>query len=375
MDRIFIESTRLLLSVAPLVFNNSIFAMKGGTAINLFIQDMPRLSVDIDIVYLRAEDDWKQSLESIRNEFLLIAERVKQLGISARPSGNLESPKLFLENADIQVKIEINTVFRGTILPVEHRRLSQNAADMFGLDITVPTLQPDELYAGKLVAALDRQHPRDLFDVMHLFRTSDLTDRMIECFVIYLAGHNRPIHEVLFSNDKDVSELFKGSFAGMTQNETSLDVLLSARARLREELLPRLSLAHRQFLYDMTKGTPDWALLKYPHVGNYPALRWKLLNLEKFKANRPEEFANQANKLQAHFSALKVAESNPGSEPAFGQRLRTKSIATLRPVDSMTGLRSGLDRLLAPYDRIKPQEMQPQREQEPEPDSDPDFSM
>ncbi|APR03136.1 Nucleotidyl transferase AbiEii toxin, Type IV TA system [Thauera chlorobenzoica] len=52
MDKTCADTVRLLLAVAPGVFANGIFAMKGGTAINLFVRDMPRLPVDIDVVYL-----------------------------------------------------------------------------------------------------------------------------------------------------------------------------------------------------------------------------------------------------------------------------------------------------------------------------------
>ena len=50
MDRSYADTLRLLLSVAPIVFEEPAFAMKGGTALNPFLHDLPRLSVDIDVV-------------------------------------------------------------------------------------------------------------------------------------------------------------------------------------------------------------------------------------------------------------------------------------------------------------------------------------
>src|SRR3546814_11292847 len=91
---------------------------------------------------------------------------------------------------------------------------------------SLPVLAPDELYARKLVAALERQHPRDLFDVWQLFQTGGLTDVMVECFVVYLAGHNRPTHEVLFGNDKDIAAEYERGFVGMTEVDCPLQVLL-----------------------------------------------------------------------------------------------------------------------------------------------------
>jgi len=51
MNQDYIDTVRLLLDVAPAVFQSPRFAMKGGTALNLFVQEMPRLSVDIDVVF------------------------------------------------------------------------------------------------------------------------------------------------------------------------------------------------------------------------------------------------------------------------------------------------------------------------------------
>jgi hypothetical protein len=135
-----------------------------------------------------------------------IAARVAPLGVQTRlvRAKDLGDTKLIVENDASQVKIEVNVVFRGSVLPVERRPLSAKTSDLFGVEFELPVLAPDELYASKLVAALDRQHPRDLFDVWQLFESGDISDGMVECFVIYLAGHNRPPHEVLFGNDKDI---------------------------------------------------------------------------------------------------------------------------------------------------------------------------
>ncbi len=190
MDRHYADTVRLLLTIAPDVFVNTIFAMKGGTAINLFVRDMPRLSVDIDVVYLPWEVARDQALQAINQELAAIVQRVESLGLQARliRSKDLGDTKLVVENDTSQVKVEVNVVFRGTVLPVKRRPLSAKTGNMFGVEFEVPILDPDELYAGKLVAALDRQHPRDLFDVWQLFETGGITDAMVECFVVYLAS-------------------------------------------------------------------------------------------------------------------------------------------------------------------------------------------
>lgn len=306
MDKAYADTVRLLLAVAPAVFDNDIFAMKGGTAINLIVQDMPRLSVDIDVVYLPWQVARDDALRAINEELAAIAGRLAPLGAQTRliRSKDLGDTKLIVENEASQVKVEVNVVFRGTVLPPQRRTLSARTSDLFGMEFEVPILAPDELYAGKLVAALDRQHPRDLFDVWRLFEAGGLTHDMVECFVVYLSAHNRPPHEVLFGHDKDIAGEYERAFVGMTEIDCPLGTLLDARARLRHELPRRLSAGHRQFLRGLVHAEPDWSLLQCPHAAELPAIRWKLANLETFRKRRPKDFAAQANALEAGLNQL-----------------------------------------------------------------------
>ena len=115
------------------------------------------------------------------------------------------------------------------MLPVQTRSLAGIAQELFTTNLSLTVLAEPELYGSKLVAALDRQHPRDFFDVHGLFQSTGLTPEIIECFVCYLAGHNRPIHEVLFSRDLDLTVPYESEFQGMTRDEVSLAELLAAR--------------------------------------------------------------------------------------------------------------------------------------------------
>lgn len=301
MDKSYADAVRLLLAVAPDVFSNDIFAMKGGTAINLFVRAMPRLSVDIDVVYLPWQTPRDEALQAINEELLAISKRVAPLGVQTRliRAKDLGDTKLIVENDSSQVKIEVNVVFRGSVLAIERRRLSTRTRDLFGVEFELPILALDELYASKLVAALDRQHPRDLFDVWQLYASGGITDGMVECFVIYLAGHNRPPHEVMFGKDKHIATEYERAFIGMTAVDCPLDTLLEVRAQLRRELPARLTTAHRSFLMSLVRAEPDWALLQCQHAAQLPALRWKLNNLETFRKRRPDAFAAQAAALEA----------------------------------------------------------------------------
>lgn len=301
MDKAYADTVRLLLSAAPDVFDNGIFAMKGGTAINLFMQDMPRLSVDIDVVYMPWQTPREQALKAISDELDAIAGRLGRLGLTTRKvnSRDLGDTKLLIENAEVQVKVEVNVVFRGTVLPVERHPLSPKTAELFSVALELPVLAPAELYGSKLVAAMDRQHPRDLFDVLKMFESGGLTDATVECFVTCLTGHNRPTHEVLFGNEKDIAHEYHQHFVGMTAEPVSLDALLETRARLREELVRRLTGQHKQFLTGLARAQPDWTLLQCPHASELPALRWKLGNLQTFRQRRPADFERQAATLEA----------------------------------------------------------------------------
>lgn len=301
MDKAYADTVRLLLAVAPDVFANDIFAMKGGTAINLFLRDMPRLSVDIDVVYTPWQVPRDEALAAISGELDGIAKRLARQGLHTRKvaSKDLGDTKLLIEREDSQVKVEVNVVFRGTVLPIERRPLTSGTAEMFSAELELPVLATAELYGSKLVAALDRQHPRDLFDVWQMFASDDLSDAVVECFVTYLAGHNRPTHEVLFGNDKDIADEYRNNFTGMTREPVSLDVLLETRARLRAELPHRLTDNQRRFLTGLTRAQPDWTLLQCQHAAELPALRWKLANLQTFQKRRPDDFESQAKALEA----------------------------------------------------------------------------
>ena len=304
MDKTHIETVRLLLESAPAIFETPHFAMKGGTAINLFIEDMPRLSVDIDVVFVDYQATRDQALKSISSGLEGARKRLAKVGLESEVSATKDGDevKLFIRRGRNHVKVEVNHVFRGTVLPVEIRQLGDEARKIFTTELSVPVLATAELYGSKLVAAMDRQHPRDLFDVRKLFERGGLTAEVIECFVCYLAGHNRPVHEVLFSRDTDMSSAFENEFVGLTQHPITLEELQRVRLRLKEELPVALTPSQRQFLLGFVAGEPDWQLMKCQHLSQLPAIRWKLQNLATLKKSNASKFAEQAEELRGRLS-------------------------------------------------------------------------
>jgi hypothetical protein len=302
MDERYLETVRLMLGILPDVFEEPDFAMKGGTALNLFVGDLPRLSVDIDVVFTDHRKSRGEALEAIRSSLGAVKARLAARGIDAElPGGGGEESKLFARRGNALVKVEVNHVFRGTVLDVEHRVLSETAQDVFAMEVSAPTLGTEELYGSKLVAAMDRQHPRDLFDVLGMFRGGGLTRGIVDCFVCYLAGHNRPVHEVLFARRKDISEAFRNEFQGMCREPVEIGALLDAREKLWSALPAALAVEHREFLVGLVRGEPDWELLPCRHLPEMPAIRWKLANLARLKAQNPEKFSEQARLLREAF--------------------------------------------------------------------------
>ena len=300
MDKSYIDTVRLLLRVAPDVFAGDLFALKGGTAINLFVRDMPRLSVDLDLVFIDHTLPRAEALSAITAGLQKVSDRLHKTGLSIRKIGNNEmgDTKLVIEDGTSMVKIEVNTVLRGTVHPVEHRSLTKSASDLFLAELRVPALTHAELYGGKLVAALDRQHPRDLFDVHLLFENEGITDAMLECFVIYLSAHDHPPHDVLDSRDKDISRTYEDQFEGMATVPVTLDQLTSTRTRLQDELFNRLTTQHKNFLLSLVRAEPDWSLLDCQPVSELPSIQWTLLNLRKFRDQKPEAFAEQIRRME-----------------------------------------------------------------------------
>jgi len=202
LNQVYLDTARLLTQVAPLVFADNIFALKGGTAINLFVRDMPRLSVDLDLVFADHSMGREEARGRINEAIKSAGGRLKKRGFQTHVAtlADAGETKLFVRREKLEVKVEVNFVLRGTVHPVLSRSISAKAKEVLQADLELPLVSLEDMYGGKLVAALDRQHSRDLFDVMELFSHEGITPAIRRSFVVYLAAHNRPIHEVLFPN-------------------------------------------------------------------------------------------------------------------------------------------------------------------------------
>jgi len=306
MNQDYVDTVRLLLAVAPAIFRPPRFALKGGTALNLFVQDMPRLSVDIDVVFTDHTLDRETALWAIAADLRSIKSAISVMGHRADlpTTKGGDEVKLIIDGNGVRVKVEVNFVFRGTVLPVVQRPLISTAQDVFTTDITLPVLDTAELYGGKLVAAMDRQHPRDIFDILKMIERFGWQPSFVDCFVAYLAGHNRPVYEVLFPNKLPLEPAFTNEFAGMTRDGVTLDLLEQTQERLIGQLPRALSTSHREFLLSLVRAEPAWKLMPFNHLQHLPAIQWKLLNLRKLKSRDATRFSAQHDELASKFKNL-----------------------------------------------------------------------
>lgn len=281
---------RLAVRVLRHVSKERDLALKGGTAINLFFRDLPRLSVDLDLTYLKVAGR-DESLRAIREALVRIAEEVRK-GIPGTrvEAGGSHGEKLVVREGTTRVTVEANTVLRGSVRPPLQTRARASVEDIFG-DVEATVLSFEDCFAGKMVAALDRQHPRDLFDVAQLLASEGLTRTLLDAFVVYLASHDRPMAEVLSGREKDIKAAYENEFVEMAAEAVELGALLEARTKLVREIRRSLLPRHVQFLRSIKNLEPDWALIPHPEAKDLPGIRWRLQNLEKFRKEQPERYS------------------------------------------------------------------------------------
>jgi predicted nucleotidyltransferase component of viral defense system len=294
IDERYRQQVELLVRTLPSVAVEGVFALKGGTAINLFVRDLPRLSVDIDLTYLPVKP---------RNESLMeIDETLQRIGksisetlpdIRVLPSrlakeGTLN--RLIVRSPHAQIKIEVTPVMRGCVFEPKVMAVSEKVEDQFSFAETL-VVSRDDLYAGKLVAALDRQHPRDLFDVRDLLAHEGVSDTLRQAFLVYILSHNRPAAEVLAPKRKEIEQEFQNNFVGMTTAPVRIEDLLATREEMIKIVVGQMPQEHREFLIGVERGDVRWQLIDLQEVAELPAVRWKLSNLDKVNPDRRETFA------------------------------------------------------------------------------------
>ncbi len=292
-DTVFFKQAELMLRILPLIHKEEVFGLKGGTAINFFLRDLPRLSVDIDLAYLPVNER-EVALDSIGKALVRISEQIKKRVPGARVVKKKIQKTHFVSGlvvrrGDATVKIEPNLVIRGSVFEPEVKSLSTKAEKLFELSMEIRILSKAELYAGKMCAALDRQHPRDLYDIHILLKNEGLDAAIRKAFIVYLISHPRPMIEVLNPRSKDFRAVYENEFKGMMAEKVTFEELLATREYLVSVLLSELSHQERQFIVSMKEGAPRWELLGLEGIQDLPAVRWKLLNITRMNPTKHKE--------------------------------------------------------------------------------------
>ena len=297
--QVYSQKVELLLRLIPIVVEEGVFAIHGGTAINLFLKDLPRYSVDIDLTYIQLSDR-QQSIEDINRHLQSISDKAKKAFKGMHIVPNFSTCKLLCEYRGKQVKVEVNQTKRGIIGgDVLSVPLSDKAQDEFGLYCEARIVPITQLYGGKIAAALSRQHPRDLFDVKYM----DVP--MSECregLIFSLLGSDRPIHESFSPRLVDQREAMVNQFEGMTDIPFSYEEFEETRKTLIEDVNRLMTDTDKRFLLSFESSNPEWSGYEFEYFKDYPSVKWKLLNLKKLAKQNTQKLEEEVRKLQELFN-------------------------------------------------------------------------
>lgn len=294
MNDAYKKQVSLLLDVLPEVAKESCFAMHGGTAINLFVRDMPRLSVDIDLTYVPIEERG-ESLKNINDALIRIKARVEAIKPNVRIAHKENVCKLQISDSGTQIKIEVNMVGRGLLDEAYKAPLCDTAQEEFDAFCAMTLVSMSQLYGGKICAALDRQHPRDLFDIKLLLENEGFTSEIKKGLVFGLVSSNRPTHELLKPRLQDQRTAFDNQFEGMSVIDFSYEDYEQTRLQLIELVNSCLTDEDKAFLLSVNRLEPDWGVYDFQ---SFPSVKWKLSNLERFKDERSSDYQAQYEQLE-----------------------------------------------------------------------------
>ncbi len=288
------DQVALLIQIIPEVEKVPVFALHGGTAINLFIRDMPRLSVDIDLTYINTEAR-ETAMLNIRKGLATIKKNIEQNIPGVKVNFLEEQLKIQISKGGAVVKIEVNQGIRGLMNKTNELVLCERAQEDFDAFCSIQGVSLGQLYGGKICAALDRQHPRDLFDVHYMLENEGITNSIKEGFLFTLLSSARSMHDILFPNKLDQKATFENQFKGMTQEPFSYKNFEETRDRLLTSLHDSLTNEDKEFIVAFKNTTPNWDYLDFK---KFPAVQWKLKNLLALKASNPKKHEELVSRLQ-----------------------------------------------------------------------------
>lgn len=281
----YVEQVSNLIELIPLIATDKRFAIKGGTAINLFLLDLPRLSVDIDLCYLPLTPR-DQALTDISTFLKELSKKSNDIGFKTREKKTSEGHEstLYVRSNTAEVKVEINLVVRGSVEQPILRPLVPNAVEMFERDSEMLCLDVNDLFGGKICAALDRQHPRDFFDLHMFFNHFSYTRTLHQTFIVYLLSSRRPISELIKPNLLDIKSTYESHFEGMTSLDITCETLEETRNKIFEMTATFFNENEKEFILSFKSGEPKWDLFPIKRVRDFPSVKWKLHNIRSMSS-------------------------------------------------------------------------------------------
>ena len=295
MNKTYRQQVELLLKIIPTLSGIEDFAIHGGTAINLYVLDLPRYSVDIDVTYTPIKPR-EESFAEIHKNLSIIKEKVKSIipnvVVTEKPN------KIYCTQKGIMVKVEVSGTKRGLVEPTLVKPLCNAAQDEFETVNKVKIVSLSQLYGGKIMAALDRQHPRDLFDVKLMFDFVTDFEQVKKGFLYCLLSGDRPIIESLSPNKIDQRETMIKQFAGMTKVPFSYSDYEETREKLFDFINFNLTQQDKELLLAFEAGNNLVQFTEYQEYLKFPSVEWKLQNINKLKENNPNKLKENIKKLE-----------------------------------------------------------------------------
>ncbi len=295
MNETYKKQVALLIRIMPLVYKISDFAVHGGTAINLFVKNMPRYSVDVDLTFLPIKNR-EESITAINNHLNTLKQQIEKAIPGVRIVPKPAVLKLQCTFGGATVKIEVNGIKRGIIGEVEEKELCEKAQKEFKMSCVARVVPFSLLYGGKIAAALGRQHPRDLFDFkyMEIESFADVKNGMI----FYLLGSDKPLIESLQPNPIDQKKALENQFKGMSDVPFEYADFEATRTDLIEKINQNLTNIDREFMLSFETGNPDWEKCCAGDLSSFPAIQWKLKNIQTLKEKNSSKFNEGIEKLR-----------------------------------------------------------------------------
>lgn len=293
----YYKQVELLLRILPVIAQEKDIALHGGSAINLFYFDIPRLSVDIDLTFLpfsMRDKDLAQIAALLNRLRNLLLKTIPGINIK-EPKTNETEYKLFCSLNNTEIKIEVNTINRGIYQKPDLLPLNNAAQEQFNVFCEMQIVSLGQLFGGKIVAAFDRQHPRDLFDVKKMLETFGYSPEIMEGFIFCLLSSKRPIHEILNPSFLNHETTLNSQFSGMTKEKFTYKMYENTRVQLIETVKNNISSEVAKLLISFSEGKPEWGIFNFEV---FPGIKWKLLNIQKLKEQNPEKHNKQILELK-----------------------------------------------------------------------------